>query len=311
MKSTQVIPCARLLGLVGLAAAALGSTGCATATIEPGHRGLYFAPSEGGLRREVLQPAKYNLGFCFISCTPNRIDDFDVTYSTKNEEIDTKSSEGLNMHLKLSVIYRPIVAGALRARYRGRGEQLLCRGHRARVPERLPRRLCTAFLYRASKEERVDRERGRGRGAAPDGRQARRDIERDSRVRRLRAGDCREDPAEDRRRAGGGAAEGSHRVGGREEEAAHRDRSRAAKAGTRDEGSAEESRAREARCRRRSWRSRRRGRKPRSSGPTSRWRSSRRRRIALAEVEMNKLRAEQAIAQLETQRKGVRVPKRK
>jgi regulator of protease activity HflC (stomatin/prohibitin superfamily) len=100
MKSTHVVPC------LALAVAALGSTGCSYFTVEPGHRGLFFAPSEGGLRRDVLQPGKYNLGM-FNS---NRIDDFDVTYSTKNEEIDTKSNEGLDLHLKLSVIYRPIVS---------------------------------------------------------------------------------------------------------------------------------------------------------------------------------------------------------
>jgi regulator of protease activity HflC (stomatin/prohibitin superfamily) len=91
-----------------LLGAALGSTGCATTTIEPGHRGLYFAPADGGLKREVLMPGKYKLGWCFLYCTPNRIDDFDVTYSTKSEEIDTKSAEGLDLHLKLSVIYKPI-----------------------------------------------------------------------------------------------------------------------------------------------------------------------------------------------------------
>jgi regulator of protease activity HflC (stomatin/prohibitin superfamily) len=91
-----------------LAAAALGMTGCATTTIEPGHRGLYFAPSDGGLRREALMPGRYKLGWCFIYCTPNRVDDFDVTYSTRTEEIDTKSAEGLDLHLKLSVIYKPI-----------------------------------------------------------------------------------------------------------------------------------------------------------------------------------------------------------
>jgi regulator of protease activity HflC (stomatin/prohibitin superfamily) len=96
-----------------LAAAAIGAlsaTGCATTTVEPGHRGLYFAPNEGGLKREVLQPGKYGLGWCFLYCSPNRIDDFDVTYSTKSEEIDTKSAEALDLHLKLSVIYRPIVS---------------------------------------------------------------------------------------------------------------------------------------------------------------------------------------------------------
>jgi regulator of protease activity HflC (stomatin/prohibitin superfamily) len=83
---------------------------CATATIEPGHRGLYFEPAGGGLRREVLQPGKYKLGWCFISCTSNRVDDFDVTYSTRTERIRTKSVEGLDLDLTLSVIYRPIVS---------------------------------------------------------------------------------------------------------------------------------------------------------------------------------------------------------
>jgi regulator of protease activity HflC (stomatin/prohibitin superfamily) len=89
--------------------AALGSAGCATTTVEPGHRGLYFEPNGRGLKREVLQPGKYKLGWCFIYCTPDRIDDFDVTYSTHKEEIDTKDLDGLGLHLQLSVIYRPIV----------------------------------------------------------------------------------------------------------------------------------------------------------------------------------------------------------
>jgi regulator of protease activity HflC (stomatin/prohibitin superfamily) len=90
------------------AVVALGTAGCATTTVQPGHRGLYFAPSDGGLRREVLMPGTYKLGWCFLVCTPNRVDDFDVTYSTKTEEIDTKSAEGLDLHLRLSVIYKPI-----------------------------------------------------------------------------------------------------------------------------------------------------------------------------------------------------------
>jgi prohibitin 2 len=89
--------------------AALGAAGCATTTIEPGHRGLYFEPTGGGLKREVLQPGKYGLGWCFLYCTSNRVDDFDVTYSTRTEEIHTQSVEGLDIALKLSVIYRPIV----------------------------------------------------------------------------------------------------------------------------------------------------------------------------------------------------------
>lgn len=96
------------LTCAALVAAALGSTGCATTTVEPGHRGLYFAPNDGGLRREALMPGKYKLGWCFLYCTPNRIDDFDVTYSTHTENIDTKDSDGLVMHLRLSVRYKPI-----------------------------------------------------------------------------------------------------------------------------------------------------------------------------------------------------------
>ncbi len=90
---------------------ALGmATGCATTTIEPGHRGLYFAPNDGGLARTVLPPGKYKLGWCFLYCTSNRVDDFDVTFSTHTEEVHTKSSEGLDLDLKLSVIYRPVVS---------------------------------------------------------------------------------------------------------------------------------------------------------------------------------------------------------
>jgi regulator of protease activity HflC (stomatin/prohibitin superfamily) len=100
----------KTMTLLAATAALLGVTGCATSTIEPGHRGLYFAPTAGGLKSDVLQPGRYQLGWCFIYCTPNRVDDFDVTYSTHAEDIRTKSIEGLDLDLKLSVIYRPIVS---------------------------------------------------------------------------------------------------------------------------------------------------------------------------------------------------------
>ncbi len=95
---------------VVIAALTACSAGCAATTVEPGHRGLYFEPSGGGLRREVLQPGKYRLGWCFLYCTQNRVDDFDVTFSTHTEQIRTKSSEGLDLDLKLSIIYRPVVS---------------------------------------------------------------------------------------------------------------------------------------------------------------------------------------------------------
>jgi hypothetical protein len=92
-------------GALGVATA-----GCSATTVEPGHRGLYFAPNAGGLRHEILPPGKYQLGWCFVACTSNRIDDFDVTFSTRTESIHTKSAEGLDLDLQLSVIYRPIVS---------------------------------------------------------------------------------------------------------------------------------------------------------------------------------------------------------
>ncbi|MGH7440403.1 MAG: SPFH domain-containing protein [Polyangiaceae bacterium] len=98
------------MALVAVAACGMGSAGCAATTVEPGHRGLYFEPTGGGLRREVLQPGKYRLGVCFVYCTQNRVDDFDVTFSTKSEAIRTKSAEGLDLDLKLSIIYRPVVS---------------------------------------------------------------------------------------------------------------------------------------------------------------------------------------------------------
>ncbi len=84
------------------------SSGCAYQSVEPGHRGLRFEATNG-LRHEVIQPGKHNLGWCFLrDC--GRIDDFDTTYSTKKEEIKTSSQEGLALDLHLSVIYRPVIS---------------------------------------------------------------------------------------------------------------------------------------------------------------------------------------------------------
>jgi regulator of protease activity HflC (stomatin/prohibitin superfamily) len=71
--------------------------------IEPGHRGLYFA-RHGGLQHDVLPPGWHRVG------PLDRVDDFDVTYQTRKEEIHTVSSEGLNMDIKVALIFRPIVS---------------------------------------------------------------------------------------------------------------------------------------------------------------------------------------------------------
>jgi regulator of protease activity HflC (stomatin/prohibitin superfamily) len=82
------------------------SSGCVGSTVEPGHRGLFFDTSRG-LQHDVLGPGYHATGNIFHS---GRVDDFDVTYSTRKEEISTASQEGLAMNLKLAVIYRPIIS---------------------------------------------------------------------------------------------------------------------------------------------------------------------------------------------------------
>ncbi len=92
------------IGFMLLALCALGSSGCYGETIEPGHRGLVFNPKQGGLGHEVLGPGYHK------TSAGGRIDDFDVTYSTKSEQMHALSSEGLGVDLKVAVRYRPIVA---------------------------------------------------------------------------------------------------------------------------------------------------------------------------------------------------------
>jgi regulator of protease activity HflC (stomatin/prohibitin superfamily) len=85
------------------------SQGCGYAVLEPGHRGLRFDPHGAGLKHEILPPGQYSLGWCFLrDC--GRVDDFDVTYSTRHEDTQPTSLEGLSMNVRLSVIFRPIVA---------------------------------------------------------------------------------------------------------------------------------------------------------------------------------------------------------
>jgi regulator of protease activity HflC (stomatin/prohibitin superfamily) len=99
------------LSFVALAALTTG-TGCAGALVEPGHRALFFDPSNGGIQHEVLQPGWYRTACPFW--TPGnkcpRVDDFDVTYSTAKEELHTLSKEGLPLELHTALKYRPIVS---------------------------------------------------------------------------------------------------------------------------------------------------------------------------------------------------------
>jgi regulator of protease activity HflC (stomatin/prohibitin superfamily) len=77
--------------------------GCG-AVIEPGHRGLLFDPRRGGVQHEVLGPGYYRVG------PWAHVEDFDVTFSTKKEDLHTISTEGLAMAVKVSLTYRPVLS---------------------------------------------------------------------------------------------------------------------------------------------------------------------------------------------------------
>jgi len=97
----------RSLKFIGSIAAAWVLSGCSYALVEPGHRGLLFDPGSNGVKQEVLGPGSYHLStFCLRACP--RVDDFDITFSTRREVMRTTSGDGLQMDLTFNVIYRPI-----------------------------------------------------------------------------------------------------------------------------------------------------------------------------------------------------------
>jgi regulator of protease activity HflC (stomatin/prohibitin superfamily) len=103
----------RTFAIASLSLVALGAaTGCAGVAIQPGHRALYFDPSNGGIQHEVLQPGWYATPCPFWQNGDRcpKVDDFDVTYSTSKEHVNTLSEEGLPLQLDIAVVYRPIVA---------------------------------------------------------------------------------------------------------------------------------------------------------------------------------------------------------
>ena len=76
--------------------------GCGT-LIDSGHRAV-LSKYHGGPQTEVLTPGHHWIGAF------DRVDDFDVTFSTQHEEIQTVSQEGLQLSLKVAIIYRPIIS---------------------------------------------------------------------------------------------------------------------------------------------------------------------------------------------------------
>jgi len=95
-----------------LAAATLAlaplSTGCGVSTVvDPGHMGLIFDPAKRVVQHDPIGPGYYHFASCSALKCP-RIDDFDITFSTRKEDINTTSQEGLGLQMHLAVIYRPI-----------------------------------------------------------------------------------------------------------------------------------------------------------------------------------------------------------
>jgi hypothetical protein len=87
------------------------SAGCG-AVIEPGHRGLLFDP-QMGLQHEVLSPGYHRVGLS------GRIDDFDVTYSTRAEALQVITREGLSMRgARRSNVHPVLASSALPPDYR-------------------------------------------------------------------------------------------------------------------------------------------------------------------------------------------------
>ena len=74
----------------------------ACTTVQPGHLGLYFDLRKG-LQHEVLLPGRHYTGLY------GRIEDFDVTLSTRAEEIRTKSAEGLALDVRTTVRFKPVI----------------------------------------------------------------------------------------------------------------------------------------------------------------------------------------------------------
>jgi regulator of protease activity HflC (stomatin/prohibitin superfamily) len=82
------------------------SSGCVGTTVESGHLGLFFDPGKG-LQHDPIKPGYHHTGSIFRH---GHIEDFDVTYSTRKEAVNTASQEGLALSMHLAIIFRPIAS---------------------------------------------------------------------------------------------------------------------------------------------------------------------------------------------------------
>lgn len=79
------------------------ASGCATAVIAPGHRGLVFDPSRGGLQPEMLAPGYYNLGLT------GELRDYEVIWTRRDETVASTTSDGHSLAVRVQIHYRPVM----------------------------------------------------------------------------------------------------------------------------------------------------------------------------------------------------------
>ncbi len=98
----------RTLALTALAATLALTSGCGVSTVvDPGHMGLIFDPAKRVVQHDPIGPGYYHFASCKELKCP-RIDDFDITFSTKKEDVNSTSQEGLALATHLAIIFRPI-----------------------------------------------------------------------------------------------------------------------------------------------------------------------------------------------------------
>ncbi len=95
--------------LVGLGILLSCCAGCYGETVESGHLALLYDPHDG-LQRDPLGPGYHRLGVCMPFAVCKHVEDFDVTYSSHEEDVRTVSQDNLALDLRVAIRYRPIVS---------------------------------------------------------------------------------------------------------------------------------------------------------------------------------------------------------
>jgi regulator of protease activity HflC (stomatin/prohibitin superfamily) len=88
---------------VHAAALTLAATGCASVTIQPGHRGVLVDP-DALPRPTVLVPGIHRVS------SRQSVTDYMVTYARRDIRVEVLARDGTPIHVDLIVVFRPIVA---------------------------------------------------------------------------------------------------------------------------------------------------------------------------------------------------------